>query len=259
MIYRYAELLPDELAALWQTKPIAISAWGALEWHGPHLPLGLDGLVAEHFAERLAEQTDGVLLPTVWLPITALPHPFSLSMQSEVVKEIWHNWLSGLYSAGARVICLVTGHYAQGHEIELYHASLQAMDEHHDLCVISSTPLEILGNDDYLDHAGRWETAQLLAVRPDLVHLEKFPGMLGSKQVAVLGADPRQANREEGEALLREALSRWTQWIERWFHEGKQQPLRDFYEERLKAYEEYVQRYFSGSWEEAIQQWWASR
>ncbi|HLF26809.1 MAG TPA: creatininase family protein [Anaerolineae bacterium] len=256
---RYAELLPDELARLWQERPLACCAWGALEWHGPHLPLGLDGLVAERFAERLADRAGGALLPSVWLPITTLPHPLSLSIHADVVKGIWRDGLNELYRAGARVICLISGHYAQGHLIELYNASVAAMRSHPDLCVLSATPLEVLGNGAYLDHAGRWETAQLMAVRPDLVHLEKFPGMLGAQQVAVLGDDPRLARPEDGAAVTVEALNAWAAWIEQSLNERNQAPLFKLYEERIAAYADYVQRYYAGSWEEAIQKWWAER
>ena len=259
MSHRYAELLPDELEHIWRDRPVACCAWGALEWHGPHLPLGLDGLVAERFAERLVDRAGGVLLPTVWLPITTLPHAFSLSTHAEVVKGIWRDLLSELRRAGARVVCLITGHYAQGHEIELYRASMAAMRAYPDLLVLSATPLEMLGGDDYLDHAGQWETAQLMTVRPDLVHLEKFPGMLGAKQVAVLGADPRAATREDGEAATLRALDTWAGWIERLLKERDQQLLFTWYARRIDDYAGYTRRYYSGSWEEAIQKWWQEK
>jgi creatinine amidohydrolase len=259
MLHRYAELLPEELEGIWRDRPAAYCAWGALEWHGPHLPLGLDGLVAERFAERLAEQVGGVLLPTMWLPITALPHDYSLSIRAEGVKGIWRDLLDGLHRAGARVICLISGHYAQGHEIELYHASVDAMHAHPNLRVLSATPLELLGRDDYLDHAGRWETAQLLNIRPDLVHLERFPGMLGAKQVAVLGQDPRLASPEEGKALLEEALGRWEEWVNRLLQDKDQRPLFEWYARRSDDYAGYVRQYYAGSWEEAIRKWWAGK
>jgi creatinine amidohydrolase len=255
--HRYAELLPDELEQIWRELPIAYCAWGALEWHGPHLPLGLDGLVAERFVERLAVHVGGVMLPTVWLPITTLPHAASISIHTEIVKGIWRDLLNELYRAGARLVCLITGHYAQGHEIEMYRAAQNAMSEHPGLLVLAATPLEPLQQGEYLDHAGRWETAQLLSVRPDLVHLDKFPGMIGSKQVAVFGDDPRKANAEEGEAITRKALDVWANWIEEALKAGDQRPLVQLYERRIANYQGYVAQYYSGSWEEAIRKWWA--
>jgi len=71
---------PEELDLALSGNPLVICPWGALEWHGAHLPLGLDGLVAEAFSERLAESTGGILLPCTWLPMTTLPHAFSISL-----------------------------------------------------------------------------------------------------------------------------------------------------------------------------------
>lgn len=256
---RYAELTPDELEAAWRERPVAYCALGALEWHGPHLPLGLDGLVAERFAERLAERAGGVLLPSIWLPMTTLPHRMSLSVQTEVARGIWRDLLAGLAGGGAQVVCLITGHYAQGHELELYGAALKAMRDHPSLRVLAASPLELLGNERLLDHAGRWETAQLLTARPDLVHLDRFPGMCGPAEVAVLGEDPRTASAEEGEALTRQALEVWAGWIERLLRDFDPAALGRLYAQLGAGYSDYVRRYFKGSWEQAIQAWWAEK
>ena len=68
---RYAELRPDQLAAIVAAAPIAYVPWGALEWHGPHLPFGLDGITAEGVAERAARQFldggEGPLSPSRFL------------------------------------------------------------------------------------------------------------------------------------------------------------------------------------------------
>jgi len=98
-----------------------------------------------------------------------------------------------------------------------------------------------------------------MTVRPDLVHLEKFPGMLGAKQVAVLGADPRAATHEDGEAVTLRALDAWAGWIDRLLKERDQRPLFAWYERRIADYAGYTRRYYSGSWEEAIQKWWQEK
>jgi creatinine amidohydrolase len=256
MPFRYAELTPDELESQWSKKPIAIIAWGALEWHGPHLPLGLDGIVAEHFAERLAEKTEGVLLPGCWMPITTLPHPASLQISTEAIRSILDDLLEGLYAAGARLVCVVTGHYAQGHEMELYEAALRAMSSHQGYQVIASTPLEVLGDDDLLDHAARWETAQLQAIRPDLVHLDKLPQELKARRCAVLGDDPRKANAQEGQQVMDKALAVWSEWVDELLTSKDSSFLIDFYERRKQAYSPYVRTYFMKSWEQALHDWW---
>ena len=256
MPFRYAELNPDELEDRWFKKPLAIIAWGALEWHGPHLPLGLDGIVAEYFAEKVASETEGVLLPACWMPITTLPHPSSLQISTETMRQIIDDLLEGLYSSGARVVGIVTGHYAQGHEIEMYEAALRAMERHQGYQVLAATPLEVLGEDDLLDHAARWETAQLQAIRPELVHLEKLPEDLKAKKCAVLGEDPRKASAEEGKQMLDAALKLWSDWLEELLQTKDTSFLRDFYARRKQAYARYVKTYYMKSWEQALRDWW---
>ncbi|MEA2554449.1 MAG: creatinine amidohydrolase [Fimbriimonadaceae bacterium] len=256
MPLRYAELTPDELDKHWSKRPLAIIPWGALEWHGPHLPLGLDGIVAEAFAERVADKTQGVLLPGCWMPITTLPHPSSLQISTEAFRLILDDLLEGLYGAGARVVCIVSGHYAQGHEIELYEAALRAMDSHNNLQVLAATPLEVLGDDSLLDHAGRWETAQLQSLKPELVHLEALPTELKARSCAVLGEDPRKASAEEGSQVLDKALARWTAWVDDLLAAPDTTFLREFYAQRKRDYAPYVRTYYMKSWEQALRDWW---
>lgn len=254
MIKRYAELHSDELAAALVENPLFICPWGALEWHGDHLPLGLDGLVAEAFCERLAEATGGILLPATWLPITTLPHAHSLSISTNTACTIWRELLDELARVGATTICLVTGHYAQGHELEMYRECMEAMRRHENLRVIAASPLELMLSDEMLDHAGRHETAQLLALRPELVRLDRFQE--GPPAVnAVLGPDPRAATAEEGEKLLRDGVEAWQNALSIWTREVTAY----FYMKREKAYADYRKKYFTFSWEDAIAAWWAER
>lgn len=40
----YEELFPDEFAERIKKMPVAFLPLGTLEWHGPHMPLGADGI-----------------------------------------------------------------------------------------------------------------------------------------------------------------------------------------------------------------------
>lgn len=255
--YRYTELKPDELDRRTVANPVAVVPWGALEWHGPHLPFGLDGLVAEGFSERLAERSGAVLLPTFYLPITSLPHAQSLSIQAETVRRVWQDLFGELARAGFRLICLVSGHYAQGHEWVLSEIA-ESFSLSGDAWVLAGTPLSLLEEPDLLDHAARYETSQLLALRPDLVHLEALdPDDLSHPhRSAVLGHDPRQASAAEGERLFARGLETWNDWIKRMLESDEPGPLIDLYERRRRSYQSYVDRYYDGSWEAAIQAWW---
>jgi creatinine amidohydrolase len=252
---RYAELRPDQLDAIVAQTPVAYVPWGALEWHGPHLPLGLDGFTAEAVAERAVRRTGGVLLPTTWWPITALPHRFSLSIPSATIQALWDGIFAELARAGFRVVVLLSGHYAQGHELVLMDAAEHAIAAH-DLLVLAVPPLALV-DEQMLDHAAHWETALLLAVRPQLVDLDRLgPAPLAPATSAVLGEDPRRATPTQGEAALRLATERIVVSVGALLTHGGPDVLRELYARRRASYQRYVDQYFRGSWEEAIQAWW---
>jgi hypothetical protein len=115
-------------------------------------------------------------------------------------------------------------------------------------------------SEDYLDHAGRWETAQTLALRPDLVRLDRLgPAPLHPREYAVLGEDPRLATAADGQKLLDDAVAGITTWVAR-----LQQPdglvfLRETYERRIAGYNGYAEAFLRTSWEQALNDWWRQR
>ena len=153
-IYRYTDLRPHELTQRLEHFPVAIAPWGdrmarisRSDWMG---------LVAEAFGKQLAEKSGAVLLPTTYLPITALPHPQSIPFRTDVVRGSWEDLLVGLGTAGFRLVCLISGHYAQGHEIVLAEVAEQVTRDQ-GLLVLAGTPLALLEDPDLLDHPGLWK------------------------------------------------------------------------------------------------------
>ncbi|MBI1755825.1 MAG: hypothetical protein HYR64_01795, partial [Fimbriimonas ginsengisoli] len=120
-------------------------------------------------------------------------------------------------------------------------------------------PLEVLEDDSLLDHAARWETAQLQALGyPELVDFTELGEDLTPKRAAVLGDDPRLAEVAEADDLIQRALKGWEIWACALL-EGDDQDLRGFYDRRERTYAHYVERYYRGSWEEALRAWWATK
>ena len=44
-----------------------LSPLGTLEWHGPHMPLGADGIQSKELFVRVAEKVGGVVLPMLFM------------------------------------------------------------------------------------------------------------------------------------------------------------------------------------------------
>lgn len=232
-----------------------VQPWGAVEWHGGHLPLGLDSLVASWFAGQLADRLGAALMPCQHNPMTTLPHPCSLQISSELYRMLVRETIRGLAGAGFRTIVVVSGHYAQGHMVELYRAARE-LGADLPVRIFVGSPLEPLGDPDLLDHAGRSEAAQLLAIRPDLVNLSELPETMPAKDHAVLGPHPGAATAEEGRELLDRALAAWAAWIE---SEPSVEALDTHYQDAEGQYADYVSRFYRVSWEQAIADWWQAR
>ena len=62
---RLADMTWKEVESYLATGDALIVPLGTCEQHGPHLPLATDTLIAEAFAERIAEATGVPLAPTV--------------------------------------------------------------------------------------------------------------------------------------------------------------------------------------------------
>lgn len=250
MTNKYGEMKPAELRRAIDTVGVAILPLGALQWHGNHLPLGSDGIIAETFATKLAEAVSGVLLPTLYTPMTPVPHEYSLAVKSEIFRGILYDTLNGLKAAGFRTVCIVSGNVTEGHRVELYETATQFIGA--ELYVVAGTPLEVLERDDLMDHAGRWETAQLLALRPDLVDLTAVPEIQTPKTSGILGEDPRCGKKEEAQSLLSQALNVWVKWI----RTPDIREIERFYARRIKSVSLYLEEHAALSWEQATKAWW---
>ncbi|MBB3129061.1 creatinine amidohydrolase [Paenibacillus rhizosphaerae] len=90
----------------------AILPVGAVEAHGPHLPLGTDNLLAERLADKLAARTCGFVLPTLpYGQVWSLRHfPGSISVSNEALIRILADIGESLYNQGFRILAMVNGH-----------------------------------------------------------------------------------------------------------------------------------------------------
>jgi creatinine amidohydrolase/Fe(II)-dependent formamide hydrolase-like protein len=65
--WNMAFLFPDEIAAARARNGLAILPLAPLEWHGPHLTMGCDNLLAHAFARRLARELECPYYPPIWV------------------------------------------------------------------------------------------------------------------------------------------------------------------------------------------------
>mgnify|MGYP000910448211 CR=1 FL=1 len=104
-----AEAFPRDLDRHLAVKPsILVQPMGTLEWHSHHLPLGLDGIVAEAMARAIAERAGAVLAPVSWWAVGGVPFPHTLKLPLALVEppavgNLAKKWRTGGYLEKGKV------------------------------------------------------------------------------------------------------------------------------------------------------------
>jgi creatinine amidohydrolase len=213
-MHRLEELDPASLEERLGERPALVLALGTIEWHSRHLPLGLDLLKAQELAERTAERAGAVLAPPAWWTAGGVPQPYTLRLSASVTEPVLAAVIDSFAAMGFRAICVVNGHYGLENSLAVRRAALACGTA----TVVPLADYELLTDLGATgDHAGVFETALLLAGRPDLVHLDLEGDLPG-----VIGEDPRgRATRELGEQALDVASARAAAVLERALREPR--------------------------------------
>jgi len=106
---------------------IALQPCGAIEQHGPHLPVAVDALIAEEIARRAAARVTGavtvLILPTTQVGKSTehIAYPGTLTLEAETLTALWTE-IGESVAAGAREIDIVITrrHVLQGNWQALY-------------------------------------------------------------------------------------------------------------------------------------------
>jgi len=209
------------------SNPLVIVPVGALEAHGPHLPLGADQLQAELTALQLAERLDALVAPSV--PYGSAPgarrFPGTVSLSIAELETHVGGVLSELARTGVRRILVLSGHGERGHMAALREAADRAMQGRPGLKVVVLCDYdfvyELRGQDAPASdgHAGLLETSRMMALAPQTVGAERpvvayrhSPFVPGSPTEAdwpesVIG-DTRPASAELGRKVQQHVLER---------------------------------------------------
>jgi creatinine amidohydrolase len=187
-LLRLGEAHPADLTARLAELPALILPLGTIEYHGNHLPLGLDGLKAEAIAREAARLSGATLAPTSWWSADGVSGPYTLRLPRALVQGLLAEVLEQLARMRIAVIAVVNGHYGLQNSIATRSAALSCMHST-DTTVLAIADYEVLlelGAEG--DHAGVFETALMAAERPDLVRLDE---RVEQPLAGVIGLDPR--------------------------------------------------------------------
>ncbi len=255
MIHGYippARFLPylswTEVAALPdRDNTVIVLPTGSIEQHGPHLPCAVDTVICSgvvgHALARLPPSVPAFALPSITYGKSEehLHFPGTFTLDGETLYETVVQVGESIYRSGFRKFLIVNGHGGQPQIMEM--AARELRLRHGDFIVVPHSTWRlphVAGR--YLSerekrlsmHAGHAETAIMMALAPDTVHMERavtnYPPEFPSKLLSTDGrpacawtardfgtsgiiGDPLPATREQGEAILDSLATSWSQAI----------------------------------------------
>jgi creatinine amidohydrolase len=161
---------------------------GAVEQHGPHLPLTVDTEIPVRIASLLAEKLNVIVAPAIPYGAPSLPHtgggpsfPGTINIRGSILTEHLKDIIAGFIATGFRKIVILNGHYEN--ESFIFEA-LELCRQERILegtrivavgwwSLVSNAVLEKLFGDHFpgwhAEHASACETSLMLHLRNDLV------------------------------------------------------------------------------------------
>ena len=210
MTYKIEEMLPDMFLRAVQKMPVFFVPTGLLEWHGDHLPLGLDALKAYSICLKTAEKLKGgLVLPPNFFGRPGYSRYTGTMTYSEACMDLLFTEMLGqLKKLGAKVIVILTGHYGPCQVDFVKRVSDYYMRENPDIKILAQPEYEDISVDSEIpsDHAGKWETSMFWFLYPELTHMEKFSMQTAAKKR--YDNPPNDFYKEEEEWIWKEDLSK---------------------------------------------------
>ncbi len=231
-VHRLSDMTWEEVRDTDRVRAVAILPVGAVEAHGPHLPLGTDVIIAEAMAKSGAEKlaNDGhtvLILPPLWYTAAAFAKAFpgTIGVGADTVRRLIHEIGTALLEQEIRTLAIANAHLDPEHVATLRAAADEGPDGLR-IVFVDLTRRAAAGRltDEFRTgacHAGQFEGSVVLAESPSLVRsdvaagLEPIPASLtdairdGRSTFAEAGGPrayfgwPAQATAEEGRETVR--------------------------------------------------------
>ena len=179
-----------------EQQPLVFLPCGALEQHGPHLPLGVDAMLETDIACDVAQRIGGLVAPPLNYGSKSQARcgggqtfPGTTSLDGEHLIGVVRDIIREFARHGVKQLVLVDGHYenqwflTEAIETALRELALKDVpmkvvrSEYWEFC--PESVLDDVFVDGFpgfaLEHAALIETSMMLALHPELVAMDKLP------------------------------------------------------------------------------------
>jgi len=156
---------------------------GATEQHGPHCPMGCDGIEAWVATTKAAEKADVPHTPLLWVGYSVhhMLNP-SITLRAETLSNVLYDIARSLIHHGFNKVIFVNGHTSNLRALDPVLRKIRndtgALVAVYAVDSATTMPLyrHLIEGPDELPgwHGGEIETSEMLAYNPELVHLERL-------------------------------------------------------------------------------------
>lgn len=171
---------------------VVILPIGSLEQHGPHLPLNVDVVIPEHFAQMIANRIEALILPSICYGYKSHPtsgggqlFPGTTSLNGKTLIDLVLDILRETHRHGGRRFLLLNAHYEN---LAFINEAVELFQEHGSGAKVVLLSWWDQVSQDMVDelfseagfpgwdteHAGLTETALMLHFAPELVRKDQI-------------------------------------------------------------------------------------
>lgn len=178
----WSEVRVDEFASGVWSDAVAIAPLGAIEQHGPHLPMGVDTMIVDAVVERavaLMDNYSALVMPTMTIGKSNehINFPGTLTLSAQTVLNMWKDIGACVARAGLKKLLFVNAHGGNTSLMDIIARDLRA---EHGLITVSCSWWSLAQCEDLFDqhelihgvHGGQGETSILLAIAKHLVEMK---------------------------------------------------------------------------------------
>jgi creatinine amidohydrolase len=202
--YRYEELTWPEMRDAIARQPVVLLPFGTVEDHGPHLPLNTDNVIVEAICLEAARRAPGELLvmPLVSYGLDEhhMDFPGSVSVNMQTLLACVSDVATSAARHGFSHVLVVNGHGSNASVADL--AARQVVLRNGIVCGAMSPNAAIdpalaeptlsqmrRSGPGGIAHAGEYETAMMLHLRPDLVQMDRAVREMGQLKLEYFNWD----------------------------------------------------------------------
>jgi creatinine amidohydrolase len=185
------DLSAEDFRNLDMSQIVAVLPVGAVEQHGPHLPVRVDAAINDgimrHAVERMSDDFPALILPTMAIGKSNehSAYPGTLTLSAETLARVWYEVCESVYRAGVRKVLFVNSHGGQPQVMEIVCRDLRI---NLGMFAVSSKWSSFADLSDLFSaeerkhgiHAGEVETSVMRYLHPELVDMslaEDFPAL----------------------------------------------------------------------------------